>query len=58
MKCHKCNIELEEKPIALTYLGHDFNVKLPCCPNCGQVFISEELAAGRVAQLEADFEEK
>ena len=33
------------------YLGSRFAHELPCCPVCGRVFISAELAEGRMALL-------
>lgn len=58
MICDKCGLELEPRPTKLSYLGYDFTEKLPCCPKCGMVYISEELAAGKIARLEEDMEEK
>ncbi len=56
--CEKCQAALVEKKVHFTYLGHAFSADLPCCPSCGQVFISEELAKGRIAQVEMTLEDK
>ena len=32
--------------------------ELPCCPVCGRVFISAELAEGRIAEVEQMLEDK
>ena len=58
MICDKCNVELDLLPVKLKYLGREFQEKLPCCPKCGMVYISEELATGKMAQLEEELEEK
>ncbi len=56
--CNKCKCELKEMDTRFTYLDKKFRHKVPRCPQCGQVFISEELAKGKMAQLERTLEEK
>jgi len=56
--CCKCNAELENKKTTLSYMGFNFHTDLPCCPSCGQVYISEELVIGKMAEVEKDLEEK
>lgn len=56
--CARCGVGLKEKEISFSYLDHRFTHTLPACPSCGQVFLSEELVNGRVADLEKVFEEK
>ena len=56
--CNKCKCELEEMDTQFAYLDKKFRHKVPRCPQCGQVFISEELAKGKMAQLEKTLEEK
>ena len=56
--CTKCNVQLENKKAVLKYMGLDFNADLPCCPVCGQVYISEELVRGKVVKVEHELEEK
>jgi hypothetical protein len=41
-----------------TYLGHNFFTEIPKCPECGQVFISEELVKGRINDVEMQMEDK
>lgn len=41
-----------------TYLDKKFRHKVLRCPQCGQVFIPEVLAKGKMAQLEKSLEEK
>ena len=40
------------------YLDHEMYHEVPCCPVCGQVFISQELANGKIATVEAQLEDK
>lgn len=56
--CTKCNLYLELKDSSFDYLGFHFNEKVPRCPKCGQIYISEELVNGKVTMLETTLEEK
>ena len=56
--CFKCQKELEVRKTDFTYLGHTFYADLPRCPQCGQVYISEELVKSRIAQVEMNMEDK
>ncbi len=56
--CHKCNRELEMRRTDFTYLGHTFHTDLPRCPECGMVYISEELVKGRISDVETQLEDK
>ncbi len=56
--CYKCQKELELKKTDFTYLGHNFFTDVPRCPECGLVFISEELAKGRMSEVEMQLEDK
>ena len=56
--CSMCNLELEPANANFTYLGHSFRAEVPRCPGCGQVFIPEELVKGRIAEVEAELEDK
>lgn len=56
--CDKCGVPLEEKKVTLTYLEHQITHPLPCCPVCGQVYITEELASGRMHEVETMLEDK
>ena len=57
-KCARCGVPLEEKKIIFTYMGRSFGHEVPACPKCGKVFISRELAQGRMAEVEALMEDK
>jgi DNA-directed RNA polymerase subunit RPC12/RpoP len=56
--CFKCRKELELKKTDFTYLGHSFFTEVPACPECGQVFIPEELVRGRISDVEMQMEDK
>lgn len=58
MICSKCGVELELLEVSAEYLGHHFSEKLPRCPECGQIFVSEELASGKIADVELTLEQK
>lgn len=56
--CAKCGVPLEPRKVVLTYLEHQITHELPCCPVCGQVFVSEELVRGRMKEVETMLEDK
>lgn len=56
--CAKCKVPLEPGKVVLQYMGNDFPVELPRCPVCGQALIPEELALGKILQVERALEDK
>jgi len=56
--CRPCGVKLQPSTVELSYLGSVFSVELPACPQCGAVLISEELATGRMLQVEQLLEDK
>ncbi len=56
--CNKCKIPLTLGQVTLSYLGSDFPVELYKCSQCGLVFIPEELARGKMDQVEKALEDK
>ena len=56
--CEPCNTALMLAPVELAYLDSKFSVELPTCPKCGQVLIPEELALGKMADVEHLLEDK
>lgn len=56
--CDKCQVELAISEVKFSYLDRSFRHKVHRCPQCGQVFIPEELVAGRMSQVEIQLEEK
>jgi hypothetical protein len=56
--CSACDRPLVIGPVTAFYLGQSFPVDLPHCPNCGFVYVSEELAGGRMLKVEQALEDK
>jgi len=44
--------------VDIQYLGNSFPVELLWCPNCGLALIPEELALGKMAEVEKMLEDK
>ena len=58
LECQKCKVMLVPRRVNFDYLAHNFFAEIPSCPVCGQVYVSEELASGKIAEVEKQFEEK
>jgi uncharacterized protein with PIN domain len=58
LRCCKCDRELVLKKVVLDYLGHTVSHEVPTCPKCGRVYISQELAEGRMSEVEQQLEDK
>ncbi|MDR1728158.1 MAG: hypothetical protein LBT74_09605 [Acidobacteriota bacterium] len=56
--CAKCGVPLEKGATKFYYLNHELTHPVPRCPQCGQVYISEELTLGRIAEVETMLEDK
>jgi Zn-finger nucleic acid-binding protein len=56
--CDKCKIELELSKVRVLYLGGDFEVELLKCPKCNAVFVGEDLALGKMLEVEKELEDK
>ena len=56
--CGRCDIPLQPAKVEIAYLGNTFPVDLLKCPQCGQVWIPEELALGRMVEVEKTLEDK
>ena len=56
--CDKCQVEMTDSEVEFAYLNRTFRHKVLRCPQCGQVFIPEKLAAGRMNEVEKMLEEK
>jgi hypothetical protein len=57
-KCGTCKCDLVTKKVELEYLGYSISHELPTCPKCGKVYISKELAEGRMCEVEQTLEDK
>lgn len=58
MICDKCGLEMVPGAVKFSYLGNEFEEEMPRCPSCGQVYIPEDIALGKMARVEEEFEEK
>lgn len=56
--CNRCSVPMTPIKTQFGYLGHSFHTEVPRCPKCGQVFIGEDLARGRMAEVETSLEDK
>ena len=54
--CLTCDRPLVPGRVEASYLGQTFPVDLPRCPSCGFVYVSEELAGGKML-MRYDFED-
>jgi DNA-directed RNA polymerase subunit RPC12/RpoP len=51
-KCGKCDRELVPKKTVFAYMGNTVAHEVSACPKCGKVFIPQDLAEGRMAEVE------
>ncbi len=56
--CATCGKPLALAPVELEYMESLFTVELPCCAECGFVLIPEDLALGKMAEVESLLEDK
>ena len=56
--CGKCSVPLSPKNTLFSYMGMTFSHEAQRCAKCGMVFISKELADGRMAEVEQLMEDK
>lgn len=56
--CDKCNKELQLNKVSVVYLGGKFEVELMQCPQCKMVLIDEDLALGKMLEVEKSLEDK
>lgn len=57
-KCGRCGAELVPGKVKLAYLGGNFEVELLKCPSCGMVLVTEDLAMGKMLEVEKSLEDK
>lgn len=56
--CARCGTPLEIKSVNVTYLGAGYPVDLLSCPQCGRALVPEDLALGKMAEVEQILEDK
>ena len=58
VRCAQCDRDLETASVTIGYMGSAFQVDLLRCPVCGQVFVPEDLALGKMVEVEKQLEDK
>ena len=58
LTCMKCKVKLRKGNAKFMYLDNGFPVELPVCPQCGFVYVPEELALGKGRSVEKALEDK
>jgi RNase P subunit RPR2 len=56
--CARCKVPLAPGKVNIKYLGSTFPAELLRCPSCGLVYVSEELATGKMTEVEKSLEDK
>jgi uncharacterized protein with PIN domain len=56
--CELCDVEMEPIEAQFSYLKRTLKHVVLRCPRCGQVYVPEELAKGRMREVENALEEK
>lgn len=56
--CSKCHEKLEKSLVKVKYLSGNFEVELMKCPKCNMVIIPENLALGKMLEVEKSLEDK
>lgn len=56
--CFQCDRPLEVGPVTAEYMGNHFTTELPRCPACGFVLVTEDVAMGKMAEVEQILEDK
>ncbi len=57
-RCGKCAAALTPSKVDIHYLGNTFTVELLTCAVCGMVLIPEDLAVGKMFEVEQLLEDK
>ncbi|MDR0826796.1 MAG: DNA-binding protein [Desulfovibrio sp.] len=56
--CASCGSPLELLPADIAYMGSSFQVELPRCRKCGFTLIPQDLAEGKMLEVEKLLEDK
>ncbi|MFK5952159.1 MAG: DNA-binding protein [Desulfobacterium sp.] len=57
-KCLACDALLKLDKVRIDYMNGSFTVMLPCCPQCGMALVPEEIALGKMLEVEKLLEDK
>jgi uncharacterized protein with PIN domain len=56
--CMKCNMEMKPAKANLSYLDQTISYDFLTCPKCKAIYISPELATGKLREIEMALEDK
>jgi hypothetical protein len=56
--CAQCGVPLVVGKVTVTYLDNAYPVDLLKCPKCGLVLVPEDLALGKMLEVEKALEDK
>ena len=56
--CQLCGVPMEHEEVSFKYLKFNFSAPIPRCPVCGQICVPEELARGKMREVEMMLEDK
>ncbi|WP_024955568.1 DVU_1557 family redox protein [Sulfurospirillum arcachonense] len=56
--CDKCQESLVLEKVKVRYLEGNFEVELLKCPTCKMVYINDDLALGKMLEVEKGLEDK
>ena len=56
--CAACGIALQPGKVTVSYLDNAYPVELLRCPRCGLTWVPEEIALGKMAEVEKALEDK
>ena len=56
--CCRCGGNLVSRKVAALYMGSRFEVELPTCEKCGFILVPENLALGKMLEVERILEDK
>ena len=56
--CVTCGIALEPGKVTVSYLDNAYPVEMLRCPRCGLTWVPEEIALGKMAEVEKALEDK
>lgn len=57
-ECAGCAVPLQPASVPVDYLAKAYPVDLLRCPRCGLALVTEELALGKMAEVEQILEDK
>ncbi|MDR9788203.1 MAG: hypothetical protein RJR37_13325 [Peptococcaceae bacterium MAG4] len=57
-QCYKCKVPIKPSKARISYMGNEFSMELPRCPQCGLSLVPEELAIRKLLEIEQTLEDK